>query len=654
MTCTSCGDKPKNSSKGFPRAVVEINNPESLVLLRKVVIPVSMGTEEDVPPAIGKYFNVLLQYEANGHIYLYSSDGIPTAIEANIPQEILDRIDNLEIEDVRLHNEIEGVASDLADETTAREAADSALSSSIESLSSSLSAETEAREQADAALEGSINNLAADLEEEATARETADTALGSRIDTVADNLATETANRISADEGLQADITAEATARQNADTTLQNNITAEATARENGDAALNTAIASETTARQEADTNLQNQITQETQARAAADTAINESITAEATARQTADAGLQNQIDAITASSDVTDIVGTYAQLQAYDTSTLGNNDIIKVLQDESRNGETTYYRWNATTQQFTLIGEEGPYYTKSQADTLLNAKQNTLTAGSNVQIVNDTISATDTTYTAGTGLALNGTQFSVDTTTVATQSDLATGLASKQNTLTAGSNVQINNDVISATDTTYSDFTGTDGTTAGAAGLVPAPAATDAGKFLKADGTWDTAGSAINVVQTTGTSTTDVMSQNATTSMVYADPSTKYAVRIGSNGYTAAGSVAIGYSSSAHGSDSIAIGAAADSGYNITGSVAIGYGSKCASKGQFDIGLSNVQSSEWATFGYNSSQYRLLTGLYDGQSDHDAVTVGQLNTAIAGVTGAEEINSTDWSALWQ
>lgn len=400
MTCTSCGDKPKGSSKGFPKAVVEINNPESLVLLRKVVIPVSMGTEEDVPPAIGKYFNVLLQYESNGHIYLYSSDGIPTAIEANIPQEVLDRIDQLEID-------VDLLETGLANETEAREAADSALSSSINSLSSSLSAETAAREQAD--------------------------------------------------------------------TTLQNNITAEATARAN------------------ADTNLQNQIAQEAQARAAADTAINGAITAEASTRQTADAGLQSQIDAITASSDVKDIVGTKAELNNYDTSTLGNNDIIKVLQDESENNATTYYRWNATTQQFTLIGEEGPYYTKSQADTLLNAKQNTLTAGSNVQIVNDTISATDTTYTAGTGLALNGTQFSVDTTAIATQSDLTAGLANKQDTLTAGANIQINNNTISATDTTYSDFTGTDGTTAGAAGLVPAPATTDAGKFLKADGTWDT-----------------------------------------------------------------------------------------------------------------------------------------------------------------
>ena len=39
--------------------------------------------------------------------------------------------------------------------------------------------------------------------------------------------------------------------------------------------------------------------------------------------------------------------------------------------------------------------------------------------------------------------------------------------------------------------DTTYSNFTGTDGATDGAAGLVPAPATADAGKFLSASGNW-------------------------------------------------------------------------------------------------------------------------------------------------------------------
>lgn len=84
-------------------------------------------------------------------------------------------------------------------------------------------------------------------------------------------------------------------------------------------------------------------------------------------------------------------------------------------------------------------------------------------------------------------------------------------------------------NTTIEVSDTTYSNFTGTDGVSAGTSGLVPAPATTDAGKFLKADGTWETAGGGLTPVQTTGTSTTDVMSQNATTKMIYskANPST-------------------------------------------------------------------------------------------------------------------------------
>ena len=55
----------------------------------------------------------------------------------------------------------------------------------------------------------------------------------------------------------------------------------------------------------------------------------------------------------------------------------------------------------------------------------------------------------------------------------------------------TIGSNLTLTSGTLSATDTTYSAFTGADGASAGAAGLVPAPAATDNVKYLKGDGTW-------------------------------------------------------------------------------------------------------------------------------------------------------------------
>lgn len=84
MACESCGDKPKKCNKDFTRAVVEIDNPEQIALMRKVTIPASMGDDTTVPPAVGKYHNVLLYYEANQKSYLYSSDGIPTQLTNGI------------------------------------------------------------------------------------------------------------------------------------------------------------------------------------------------------------------------------------------------------------------------------------------------------------------------------------------------------------------------------------------------------------------------------------------------------------------------------------------------------------------------------------------------------------------------------------------
>ena len=73
-------------------------------------------------------------------------------------------------------------------------------------------------------------------------------------------------------------------------------------------------------------------------------------------------------------------------------------------------------------------------------SDNVISATNTTYTAGANVQISNENvISATDTTYTAGTGLNLSGTEFSVDTSEI-------------QEKLTAGSNIVIEGNTISAT----------------------------------------------------------------------------------------------------------------------------------------------------------------------------------------------------------
>ena len=246
--------------------------------------------------------------------------------------------------------------------------------------------------------------------------------------------------------------------------------------------------------------------------------------------------------------------------------------------------------------------------------------KQDTLTAGSNITIdANNEISATDTTYTAGTNVSISS------------------------------------GNVISATDTTYSDFVGTDGQTAGTAGLVPAPATTDAGKFLKADGTWDTAGggSGPTVVQTTGTSTTDVMSQNATTSMVFADPADKENIRIGGTGTASSGrATAIGRYTTANKEGAIAISGGTANTTSSRGeySISIGEGNDVSGNGAVSLGSFAPANSvvgkievgtTFKSYGYNNSNYRLLTGLYDPQNAHDAANKEYVDGKVLTAAGA-------------
>lgn len=362
--------------------------------------------------------------------------------------------------------------------------------------------------------------------------------------------------------------------------------------------------------------------------------------------RQAADNSLQQEIDDIKSSPDVVDIVATYAALQAYDTSHLGDNDIIRVLADETHDGQSTYYRWNKTTSTWTYIGAVGDYYTKGQVDNLLAAKQNTLTAGANVQI-------------------------------------------SAQN-------------VISATDTTYSNFVGTDGVDPGTAGLVPAPATTDAGKFLKADGTWDTAGGGGDTVYSTKNTPNSanggavyIGGKNAT-QQVYLDPSSTdahkrffwalpfntswtgqnvvpgdetiniggvqsgdtYNVTIGyrtactgiSNvniGWQANSSIANGYcttvgsSANSWSSYGTAIGSDARVLSNNLGSVALGADSRTTRAGEVYVGPNNT------SFGYNNTKYRVIGGVHDPIDAHDAATKGYVD---ANAGGAKTLTTADYN----
>lgn len=80
---------------------------------------------------------------------------------------------------------------------------------------------------------------------------------------------------------------------------------------------------------------------------------------------------LEDKMEVLHAGSDVKDVVGTHQELLDYNTNLLTNNDIIKVLQDETRENATTYYRWNGTL--FIFIGSIGPYYTINETDAELD-----------------------------------------------------------------------------------------------------------------------------------------------------------------------------------------------------------------------------------------------------------------------------------------
>ena len=168
-------------------------------------------------------------------------------------------------------------------------------------------------------------------------------------------------------------------------------------------------------------------------------------------------------------------------------------------------------------------------------------------------------------TPNSGSGGGSGNAVWGAITGTLSDQTDLQTALDAKQNTLTAGSNITINNGTISATNTTDSNFVGATSSVAGSAGLVPAPTTSDVNKYLKGNGTWATVSS--GGLQNTATGT------NSLTILGTATNATE-AINVGKN-TTASG-------------HSVAVGVGAISAFN---SVAVGNGAKNASGASVAIG---------------------------------------------------------------
>lgn len=327
------------------------------------------------------------------------------------------------------------------------------------------------------------------------------------------------------------------------------------------------------------------------------------------------------------------------------------------------------------------------------------------------------------TSYTAGTGIDITGTEISVDTDTI-------------QPKLTAGTGIDIIDNTISATGG-VTELTSADYNYPVANPSAVAAWLLDEGVYVTADNiqvyssannsitakgtifivsgehqstgtksitqlvSFDSAPENIVVItnvsdgsrvavykltsvvsQSTGTSTTDVMSQKAVTSMVFYDPATQQRIQIGKNSKgTGTYCVAIGgqananYGASAY-EYGVAIGSDAKAGYNggsiipnATGTTAIGASAHATSKGTIALGYGasatntgemNIGSSFDTAYGYNNSNYRLLTGLYDPQSAHDAATKGYVDpttdssaptTSTVGRLGQIQIDTTNADA---
>ena len=235
-------------------------------------------------------------------------------------------------------------------------------------------------------------------------------------------------------------------------------------------------------------------------------------------------------------------------------------------------------------------------------------------------------------------------------------------------------------------TDTTYANFVGTDGVTAGAAGLVPAPATTDADKFLKSNGTWATAGggggdTVYSSVTTSNknaggavyignlnssqeeqpdpTSTdnhyryfwalpysnSDVPSVNSINILGWqpVHPNGNNNITIGKDSNIMNGnrwSIAIGGNASVQGSghDNVAIGTYAGVG-SFNYSVGLGAYAHPSRNGEVNVGTGSE------SYGYNSTSYRVIGGVHDGQLAHDAVTVDQVNSVIDAINTALSTN---------
>lgn len=270
----------------------------------------------------GQEFDALFEINASGTTWGSIDGDIENQIDLyNI---LMSKADKTEVEEdiTTLDNKIDNVQSDLSED--------------ISTLNANLTAEISNRENADTALQTQITNLSGTVSSNYSTLNNSISNLSNTVDSNYNILDTKINTTQTTLQGNINTLSGTVTSNYN---DLTQSIT-------NNVSTLNTRITNEVST-------------------------LNGTISDEATTRANADNNLQTQIDAIVSSSDVFDIVGTYAELEAYDISTVPVKDIIKVLVDSTHNNAATYYRCveNAGVKSWSYIGSEGAYYTKGETD---------------------------------------------------------------------------------------------------------------------------------------------------------------------------------------------------------------------------------------------------------------------------------------------
>ena len=186
---------------------------------------------------------------------------------------------------------------------------------------------------------------------------------------ISEKLNTEISRSIAEDEKLAEDIHNESDRAKNKEALLDTRITNEQTRAEIVESQLDNKIKEETIRAEAAEAVLRNNLEFEIIRAENAEKVLQKAIDDETSTRIEEDNLIREYIDKHIAEvdlrTDVVDIVATKAKLDSYDKLLITENDVIKVLADESSFGATTYYRLVGNT--FLLVGKIGPYYTKSE-----------------------------------------------------------------------------------------------------------------------------------------------------------------------------------------------------------------------------------------------------------------------------------------------